>query len=258
MSSALVKTPVYQQLNTLLRELLRHGAFRPGDQFLTERQICERYAVSRATANKALSNLVSEGMLEFRKGIGTFVRVGVLEYDTRSLVSFTEKAQAAGKQPSTRVRSLRRLAAAALPLEPARALGLESAEPLYFVDRIRLADGIPVILEQRYIVARWSPGLQESDLSGSLYALWSSRYMLEIAGADETIRAVALRGAEAAALAVRSGSAGFLVISTGYLAGGSPLWWEQTWYRGDMYEFHNRLGPISQPRPATGALRKTG
>jgi DNA-binding GntR family transcriptional regulator len=55
-----------------LRELLR-GL---GERLLTERQICERFGVSRATANKALSNLVSEGVLEFRKGVGTFVREG--------------------------------------------------------------------------------------------------------------------------------------------------------------------------------------
>ncbi len=73
-------------------------------QFLTERQICERFDVSRATANKALSNLVVEGVLEFKKGVGTFVRGGVLDYDLRALVSFTDKASVAGKRPTTRLR----------------------------------------------------------------------------------------------------------------------------------------------------------
>jgi DNA-binding transcriptional regulator YhcF (GntR family) len=69
----LSREPIYQQLNRILRELIG-GDFQIGDQFLTERKICQQYQVSRATANKALSNLVSEGLLEFKKGIGTFVR----------------------------------------------------------------------------------------------------------------------------------------------------------------------------------------
>ncbi len=111
MHDTLNKRPVYQQLNQLLRELVRRGDFAPGARFLTERQVVERFAVSRATANKALSNLVAEGTLEFRKGVGTFVRGGALQYDTRALASFTEKAQAAGKTPGTRVLEWQQVAA---------------------------------------------------------------------------------------------------------------------------------------------------
>jgi len=103
MTRRLVRAPIYQQLNQALRDLIRSGEFKVGEQFLTERQISEQFEVSRATANKALSNLVSEGVLEFKKGVGTFVRGGVLDYDLRALVSFTEKAIAAGKKPATRV-----------------------------------------------------------------------------------------------------------------------------------------------------------
>ena len=70
----IIRTPIYQQLNEMLRGLIRATEFKAGDQFLTERQVSDRFGVSRATANKALSNLVSEGLLEFQKGVGTFVR----------------------------------------------------------------------------------------------------------------------------------------------------------------------------------------
>jgi GntR family transcriptional regulator len=255
MQRLLVKTPVYQQLNVLLRELIRRGEFAPGQQFLTERQICERFEVSRATANKALSNLVAEGVLEFKKGIGTFVRGGVLQYDTNALVSFTERVLAAGKRPSTQILTLERRGAAALPERIRVALRVSGHEPVHWVERLRLADDVPVILERRAIAARFCPDLAREDLAGSLYAVWTQKYELEIAGADEVIRAAAIRAPEAGLLAVRSGTPGFLVCATGYLAGGTPLWWEETWYRGDMYEFRNRLGPIQTARPATGALR---
>ena len=103
MGSVLVREPMYQQLNSHLRVLVASGECPVGSKFLTERQICERFGVSRATANKALSNLVSEGLLEFRKGVGTFVQGRALDYNLRALVSFTDKAISAGKQPSTQV-----------------------------------------------------------------------------------------------------------------------------------------------------------
>lgn len=242
MRGSLVKTPVYQQLNVLLRGLIHNGEFHAGKQFLTERQVCARFGVSRATANKALSNLVAEGVLHFKKGVGTFVCGGMLHYDTTALVSFTDKARLAGMTPSTRVLAFGQRAAAGEAI--CDQLQVRTAQELWYVERLRLADEIPVILERRYIVARHCPALAPADLEGSLYALWTGQYGLEIGGADETIRAVNLRSAEATLLSARRGAAGFLVTSTGYLADGTPLWWEQTWYRGDRYEFHNRLGAL--------------
>jgi GntR family transcriptional regulator len=254
MTRRLIREPIYQQLNRALRDLLRSGEFKVGDKFLTERQIGERFDVSRATANKALSNLVSEGVLEFKKGVGTFVRGGVLDYDLRSLVSFTEKAAAAGKTPTTQVLHLEALLAKDAAVDIAALLRVRPDEVVYYVERLRLADGRPVILEHRYMVTKFCPDLSENALSGSLYALWTDRYRLDIVGADQTIRAVSIRGQEARLLDVRSGAAGILVTSTGYLSGGVPLWWERTIFRGDAYALHNRLGPVQTARPAAGAL----
>ena len=258
MQREIVKAPIYQQVNEVLRGLIRDGDFEVGEQFLTERQICKRFDLSRATANKALSNLVAEGMLEFRKGIGTFVRGGVLDYDLGALVSFTEKAAAAGKTPSTRVLRLETIPVGEADGDISGSLRLESGDPVCSIERLRLADEVPVILECRYVVSKYCAGLSASDLTGSLYALWTGRYNLDVSGADQTIRAVPVRGREARLLQVPSRSAGLLVLSTGYLRGGIPLWWEKTLYRGDAYEFHNRLGPVRTARPAAGSLRDFG
>jgi len=254
----LVREPIYQQLNQALRERIRSGEFEVGDQFLTERQIGEQFNVSRATANKALSNLVSEGVLEFRKGVGTFLRGGILDYDLRSLVSFTEKARAAGMVAATRVLCLEVLLAGEAEFEITDKLRVNPDEAIYYIERLRLADGQPVILENRYVVQRFCPDLSEQELAGSLYALWADKYKLDIVGADQTIRALSIDAPDAELLDVKDGTAGFLVLSTGYLSGGVPLWWERTIFRGDAYEFHNRLGPVQTARPAAGTLRDLG
>lgn len=101
---------------------------------------------------------------------------------------------------------------------PATVLGLLHAEPdseLFWLERLRLADATPVILERRYIVAEYCPALTPAPAKGSLYALWTERYRLVISGADETIRAVTVGRPEAERLRMAPQAAGLLVTNGG-------------------------------------------
>ena len=256
MNSQADSHPVYQQLHQQLRKSLAVD-FRAGDKFLTEREVSERFGVSRATANKVLSGLASEGLLEFRRGIGTFVRQVAIDYDLRSLVSFTQKAIAAGKQPATELCTFGCVRAEqALPLVM-KSLQVPSQAELWELERLRLADGIPVIWEQRYIVRVLCPELTRQQAAASLYAAWTEAHQLQIAGADEVIRAVLLDETEAERLQVPAGAPALEVVAIGFLQDRKPLWWERTLYRGDQYEFHSRLGPIQSGTPARGKLRSS-
>jgi GntR family transcriptional regulator len=254
MDTSLVRSPVYQQLNQRLRSALA-TEYRSGDQFLTEREVAEKFQVSRATANKSLASLVSEGILEFRKGLGTFVRRDVIDYDVRSLVSFTEKARAAGKKPSTRLITYGKLTAAEVDIEIATALERTGDAALWEMERLRLADGVPVIWEHRFVVHEHCPKLTKSQAEGSLYRAWTETHGLVIAGANEIIRAVLPTESEARHLQTSPSTPVLEVLSVGFLVNNSPLWWERTLYRSDQYEFHSRLGPIQSATPARGKLR---
>ncbi|MGI9474813.1 MAG: GntR family transcriptional regulator [Rubripirellula sp.] len=254
MDLSLQRNPVYQQLNDRLRSALGTEYHR-GDKFLTERQISERFEVSRATANKALASLVSEGLLEFRRGIGTFVRQDVINYDVRSLVSFTEKAKAAGKRPTTELLEFQKVSAEAAKPEIVATLDVEPQATLWEMRRVRLADRVPVILEHRFVVAKHCPNLTRKQAKGPLYQAFTEAHHLEIAGADEVIRAVALKAAEASSLQISARSPALEVVAVGFLPKGAALWWERTLYRGDQYEFHSRLGPIQTATPPRGKLR---
>ena len=250
------KHPVYQQLNDRLRIALGNK-YRQGDKFLSEREISDKFSVSRATANKALTSLVSEGLLEYRRGIGTFVRGDLINYDLRSLVSFTEKAKAAGKKPTTKVISFAKVLAENLAPKVFEALDLSTGDKLLEMHRLRSADKVPAILEHRYVVAKHCPKLTESMVTGSVYEALTNKSGLALSGADEIIRAVALKPSEAKQLGVPSKSPAIEVTAVGFLddRARSPLWWERSLYRGDQYEFHSRLGPIQTATPARGKLR---
>lgn len=135
---------------------------------------------------------------------------------------------------------------------------IEPSEELWELDRIRLADGVPVIFEHRYVVQRHCPKLTKSQAEGSLYRAWTETHGLRICGANDVIRAVLLSSDEAKRLRTVPKSPALEVVSVGHLEDDVPLWWERTLYRGDQYEFHTRLGPIQSATPAHGKLRDGG
>jgi GntR family transcriptional regulator len=235
-SKQLVREPMYQQINDILRALLKTGEFAPGNRFLTERQIAERFQVSRPTANKVLGGMVSEGFLQFRKGVGTFVCSPPIDYDITAPVSFTQKARDAGKTPTTRVLEFKQISASEAGAEVVDKLQLWNQE-LFAITRLRLADRVPVVLDRRWVSTSIFSGLTRRDLRGSFYALCQDKYGLKISETNQTIRAVKLTGQDAKLLQSHSGSPGFLVSAIVY-SGPRPAWWEKTLYRGDMYEFH--------------------
>lgn len=237
----LIRDPMYQQLHTILRGRLQNGQFPPGGRFLTERQLAAEFQVSRATANKVLSSLVSEGSLEFRKGLGTFVTARRWEFDLRTLISFTHQASAQGLTPRTRVLEFRELRGSAIPPELRKSLELGDQETVLEMMRLRSAGREPLILERRWVVAKHCPGLNRKLAGGSLYAVWQEQFGLVIATAEERVRAVMLSVADAGQLGVPAGSAALEVECLGRLDSGVPLWWEQTRYRGDAYEFRQQL-----------------
>jgi DNA-binding GntR family transcriptional regulator len=239
----LVKDPLYQQLSQILRQSIVRGNHRNGAKFLTEREIAVKYGVSRATANKVLSSMVSEGLLEFRKGVGTFVKYTARGQSKSGLISFTENVRSAGKAPSTDILEFKTKKGKDIPPAAMQALALGQSESVYYIRRVRRADGVPMILETRYLVASFCPNLQKDQLAGSLFSLLQDEYHLNVIGSDEKIQAVNVIGEEAAILQVVESSAAFLVTSVGYMTNEVPLWWEQSLHRADGFELRCQVRP---------------
>jgi GntR family transcriptional regulator len=233
-------------LSILIKDDIKKGTYKIGEKFLSEREISELYQINRATANKALFCLVAEGILEYRKGLGTFIKSLGLDYDLRRLVSFSDKARIAGKVPSTRILAFERERFEAVGVEARTRLELSRDDEVYYFSRLRLADNIPMILEKRWVPVKFCPDLLEKDLGDSIYRLFTEKYGFTIIGADETIMAVLIQEPAAGLLSLSPGKAGLLVHSLGYADNNRPLWWEETLYNGDLYEFRNTLGPVQQ------------
>jgi GntR family transcriptional regulator len=244
-SRKLDRNPLYVQLKLILLELVHSDEFKAGDKFLTEREISERFDVSRVTANKALSSLVNEGLLSIRKGIGTFVTDTTTESRFSGVfTSFTNRALAAGKKPSTVLLRFERTIARNLPTRARRNINAADLEEMIVIERVRLADQVPMILERHYFRSRFVPELAPDDVVVSVYDMLTQKYHITLSEMVETIRTITIKSGNAQLLGVPAGTPGFLMFFMPLDDKGAPVYFAEVIYRGDAYEFHNRLGPI--------------
>src|SRR5262249_40781590 len=136
--------PRYHQLKEILRERVRTGEWKPGDHIPSERELGETYGISRMTARQAITELVNEGVFYREQGKGTFVTRNKITQQLMTLTGFTEDISARGQHPSTQVLSAHMDVADAETIEHLR---IEPSDPIFCVQRLRLADGEPLAIE---------------------------------------------------------------------------------------------------------------
>jgi DNA-binding GntR family transcriptional regulator len=99
-------------------------------------------------------------------------------------------------------------------------------------------------LESHYLRKRFCPGLKKKALEGSLFDIMTKEYKLNIAGVDETILSINIKGQNSKYLHQQDGAAGFFMYVVGYNDTKVPVWIANVIFRGDVFELHNRRGPI--------------
>jgi GntR family transcriptional regulator len=179
-------TPLYHQLRERLRAVAAACA---ADTLMpTEKALMGYAGVSRATARKAIADLVQEGLLVTRQGSGTYTApVRVPTELGRRPAGFSETMVRLGRRPSSRVIEAQIVPATA---GVAERLGIAEYAPVVELERLRLLDGEPCMLERAHLPAGLVPGLLARDLTGSLYEVLGSAYGLRPAAGSETIIAV--------------------------------------------------------------------
>jgi GntR family transcriptional regulator len=201
--------PKYRQLQHVLEEMI--VGLRPGEPIPPERELEQRFGVSRVTVRQALHQLVLAGRLERVQGKGTFVARPKLE-QVLALTSFSEEMIQRGMRPGSRMLGVRSVAA-------------------------------PV-----YLSAERFPALLEADLTDrSLYAWLGERYGVELAHARQTIEATVLGPEEARLLEMPVGTPAFRLERVSYDRRDRPVEFVRSLYRGDRYKLQARLERPHRP-----------
>ena len=240
--------PLHHQVYLDLRRSIDSGEWRPGDRLPPERELAIRYGCSLITVRRALTELARERRLARTPGRGTFVQRPRIDRDLADEKSFTEEMQLRGLDPETRLIAARPESAGEAV---AAALRLQVGSPTLYLERLRLADGEPLLLEQVHLPAEQFPGLLASDLEhNSLYDLLTERYDTHIARARETLEPVLLRAREARLLARPPRSPALLVEGIAFASSGIPVEFGRTYVRGDRTRYYvERVVVRAQPRP---------
>jgi GntR family transcriptional regulator len=228
--------PLHHQVYLDLRGALDAGEWRPGDRLPTERDLAQRYGCSLITVRRALSELASEQRIERTRGRGTYVLRPRIERDLAGTRSFSEEMQDRGMDPATRVVAARPEFAGE---SVAAALGIEPGSPTIYLERLRMADGEPLLLEEVHLPAERFPGLLASDLEhNSLYDLLTERYRTPVVRAREALEPVHMPAREAALLHVPTRSLALLVEGIAFSADGTPVEFGRTYVRGDRTRYY--------------------
>lgn len=223
--------PLWAQLEADLRRRLDAGAF--AARFPTDRELVETYRVSRNTAREAVDRLCAEGLLERRRGLGTFVRAPEFEQPTGALYSLFRSIESQGVAQASRVLQL----GTCHDRAAAQRLELPADAPLVLLSRLRCAGDEPLALDRVWLPGDVARPLLQADFGRTaLYDELAGRCGVIMVDGWERIRPVMPTDAERGLLEQPAGHAAFAIERLGRSAH-RVIEWRISLVRGDRYAF---------------------
>lgn len=168
------KIPIYHQIAEKIAEEIKNKNLKEDDKIKSEREYCEKYGVSRATVREAIKYLEKNNYVYRAQGRGTFVSPKVFKQNLLKFYSFTEEAKKQGKVPSSLIKIFKVIKA---DKKISENLEIREGEDIYFLERIRLADNIPMMIEKTYLPCTRFPRLKKKDfLESAMYDIFVKEY----------------------------------------------------------------------------------
>lgn len=233
------KLPLYQQIYEILRGEILAKNWKPGDMISTESELKDKYGVSSITIRQALVMLEQEGLIYRQRGRGTFIAHPTLEQSLTRITSFTEDMQRRGTIPGTHVMKSGLIPASE---DIAKKLQIEPGEELAYVERLRLADGEPMSVEESHLIHRYCRGILKHDFAAkSMRVILEHDFGIRLISAKQTIRALQAPANLTKLLSLSPGAAILFVERVSYSQYDLPFEFLRIYYRGDRYELHNDL-----------------
>ncbi|WP_210397828.1 histidine utilization repressor [Motiliproteus sediminis] len=187
--------PRYKAIRAHLEQGIRERRWCPGERLPTEMALAQEFGVSRMTANKAVQELVAEGVLVRHQGLGTFIAEVRAESPLVGIRNISDEIQERGHVYSSR---LLELSEVAVPAELAAQLGMVAGAPVFLSRIVHQENGVPIQYEARYVNPLHAPGYLDQDyrqqtpnqyLSG-LFPLPDVEHVVEAVRVDVEIEAL--------------------------------------------------------------------
>ncbi|HEX3322926.1 MAG TPA: GntR family transcriptional regulator [Terriglobales bacterium] len=212
-------SPAYVKIQQAVRKRIDSDQLKPGDPVSSERELAREHGVSLMTARHALAILEREGIVERRRGAGTFVAPPRIHFN--KLMSYTEQMGSRGLAPRSKI-ILNKI----IDDEPevTARLGLSASSRLVKIERVRYAGEEPFALETCYLSASDFSRLTEAPLARtSLFATIENDFGVEIAYSDEEVDATIAEGRSAQLLNMAKSDAVMRIRQVIYSSTNKPI-----------------------------------
>lgn len=239
--------PIYLQLEEWMRHQIASGAWPGRFKLPAEVDLASELGISRGTVRRALEDLATEGLLTRTHGLGTFVSPRVVEQPLADrLVTFSEALIFQGIPFETRV-----IDKAVIPAKGhvAAMLGLPTNTRTFFLRRVRLVAGDPLILLDNYVVYDRCPGVERLDFTRlRLFEVLEERYGLRLENGRRNFQAQAADRETALRLNMKPGEPVMYIEQLAYLDDGTPIEFSDIWLSGDRFRLTAAVKRTDIPR----------
>lgn len=231
-----IPIPLYFQLKEMIVAEIQSGKYKVDSLIPTEKEMSERFDISRTTVRQAITELVQEGWLYRVKSKGTFIARQKIKQDfLQKLETFAEQMNRIGVEPSTEVLKLEVTTA---NREVADNLNIQEGSKVINLFRRRFGDKEPVVLVNTYLPYDKCAFLENCDFEKiSLYDSLSAREETKIYSARRFVEAVEATSNDSKYLNIKKGSPIQLFRTIGFNKDGMRLEYSIARYRGDMSSF---------------------
>jgi len=234
------RIPYYLQLIDVIKEKIASKAWPEGSQIPGEQDLCEIYSVSRTVVRQALRELDLEGIIDRRKGKGTFIaKPKISEGLVQNLTGFYQDMTERGLKPVTQI-----LLHEVIPASEKVAAQLEipPGSQVIHLHRLRFINDEPIQLVTSYLPYNVCPKVADVDFTNrSLYEYLEKECGFTLGRARRSIEAVAAKEAEARLLQIERGTALLMLTSVSYTTDGIAIEYFHALHRGDRSRFDVEL-----------------
>jgi GntR family phosphonate transport system transcriptional regulator len=182
MTEARPAVPLWRKISQTLSAEIGADRMQPGARLPTEAQLASRFDVNRHPVRRAIEALVRSGLVRVEQGRGSFVAEDVLDYPVAQRTRFSEWIRKQNREPSGQALQLRELAASRVI---AAGLGVEPGSTVALLERLGMADGVPVSLTGHYFPSGRLPGILRALKEGETITA-----ALASVGVDDYLRQV--------------------------------------------------------------------
>lgn len=209
------RLPKYAVIEQDFAEKIDSGELPGGSELPSESDLMELYQVSRVTARRAIDELYHHGYIEKMQGRRTRVKGRAPLQELTSVYSYTEEILRHGMTPSREVITAQ---IRICTQEECALLKLPKADPVFHMERIYYADGLPLCLTQTTLPYRIFQDIESCDFKEqSLYHVLETDYGVTITNTSLKLKAVSSPGSVARYLDVDDSTP--LLYSTGLTYG---------------------------------------